>query len=91
MATASLKQNKKPFQPVIGTDIGDVKDVIDAQTRGFLAKFVAVTTGVMIATTGAYALLTGFDAPVLTIWAAAGPLNGAVMMYYFGIKRDPTG
>jgi len=48
----------KPFQPSIGTDFGRVEDV-EARTRDFLARFVALAAGSMVAVTGLYGLTTG--------------------------------
>ena len=81
---------KKPFQPAIGADFGRVEDV-EAKTRDFLARFIALASGSMVAVTGAYGLITGSYTPLIAVWAVAGPLIGAVVTYYFGPQRNDTG
>lgn len=70
----------KPYQPTIGTDI-EIDDVpaIEAKTRGFLARFVAICVAVAVAVSGVDGLVTGRYAALEIIWAVAGPLVGAVM------------
>jgi hypothetical protein len=86
----SGRRSEKPFQPAIGTDIGKVEDV-EAKTRDFLARFIALAAGSMVAVTGSYGLITGNYTPVIAIWAIAGPFIGAVATYYFGPQRNDTG
>jgi hypothetical protein len=81
---------KKPFQPAIGTDIGRVEDA-DAKTRGFLARFLALCIGALVAVTGGYGLITGNYTAVIAVWTIAGPVIGAVVAYYFGPQRNDTG
>ena len=49
---------RKPFQPAIGRDFGRV-DEVEARTRGFLARTVALTAVAGIAVTGCYGLIVG--------------------------------
>jgi hypothetical protein len=44
------RQRKKPFQPAIGTDFGTVEEV-EAKTRGFLVRVIALTAAAGIAVT----------------------------------------
>jgi hypothetical protein len=81
---------KKPFQPAIGTDFGTVEEV-EAKTRGFLARVFAVTTVSVVAVTGGYGLITGNYMAVITVWAIAGPIVGAIVSHYFGPQRNDTG
>jgi hypothetical protein len=83
-------QRKKPFQPAIGTDFGAVEEV-DAKTRGFLARLIALTAASGVAIAGGYGLITGNYTAVITIWAIAGPIIGAIVSYYFGPRRNDTG
>ncbi len=80
----------KPYQPAIGTDFGRVEEV-EAQTRGFLARFIALAAATSIAVTGIYGLVTGRYMAVITVWAIAGPIIGAVVSHYFGPQRNDTG
>jgi hypothetical protein len=45
----------KPFQPAIGTDFGRVADV-EAKTRDFLTKFIALGAGSIVSVTAPMAL-----------------------------------
>ncbi len=83
-------EKAKPFQPAIGRDFGDVADV-EARTRDFLARFLAVGSGLAAAVAGIHGLVTGNYTPVAAVWAVAGPIIGAVVAYYFGLQRDDTG
>jgi hypothetical protein len=83
-------QKGKPFQPAIGKDFGNVEDV-EARTRDFLARFLAVGSGLAAAVAGTYGLVTGNFTPAAAVWAVAGPIIGAVVAYYFGPQRDDRG
>jgi hypothetical protein len=83
-------QKRKPFQPAIGTDFGTVEEV-EAKTRGFLARVFAVSTVTVVAVTGGYGLMTGNYLAVITVWAIAGPIIGAIVSHYFGPQRNDTG
>ena len=76
----------KPFQPAVGTDFGRISDM-EAQTRDFLARFIAFTAAVALAITGAYGLAVRNFGPIMAVWAIAGPLFGAVVTHYFGLGR----
>ena len=80
----------KPFQPLLGSEFGGV-DEVEAKTRGFLARGIAVSAIAAIATTGAYALPTGNVTPLMTTWAVVGPIVGAMVTYYFGPQRYDAG
>jgi hypothetical protein len=88
-ATGSNRLHK-PFQPAPGRDFGGVEET-DAKTRDFLARFLAVASGLAVSVTGAHGLVTGDYATVVAVWAVAGPLVGALVTYYFGLKRDDIG
>ncbi len=51
----SESRSKKPFQPAVGTEI-EINEVptIDAKSRGFLARLIAISVVVAVAATGAY-------------------------------------
>src|ERR1700733_2747938 len=83
-------QRKKPYQPAIGTDFGIVEEV-EAKTRSFLARVFTVSTATVVAVTGGYGLITGNYLAVITVWAIAGPIIGAVVSHYFGPQRNDTG
>jgi hypothetical protein len=83
-------QRKKPFQPAIGTDFGRV-DEVEAKTRGFLARQIALAAVAGIAITGGYGLISGNYMAVITVWAIAGPIIGAIVSHYFGPGRSDTG
>jgi hypothetical protein len=51
-------RGEKPSQQAIGTDFGRVEGV-EAKTRDFLTKFIALATGALVAITGGYGLVTG--------------------------------
>jgi len=82
----------KPFQPAIGTDfpLSDAS-TIEARTRGFLARGLAIFVGVAVVATGAYGLLTGSFVPLEAVWAVGGPMIGAIVAYYFGPQRKDSG
>jgi hypothetical protein len=80
----------KPFQPAIGTDFGRVEEV-EARTRGFLTRFIALAAGAGLAITGGYGLVTGNYTAVIAVWAIAGPIFGAVVSHYFGSQRNDPG
>ena len=67
-------RKRKPFQPAIGTDFGNVEEV-EAKTRGFLARFVASAVGVAVAVTGVYGLVTGRFGAVTVVWRGYGSLG----------------
>lgn len=87
----SKPRRTKPYQPATGTEIEiDEVPTLEARTRGFLARFIAVSVAAGLAVTGVYGLATGQFMAVELVWAIAGPLVGAVIAYYFGaIRGDP--
>jgi hypothetical protein len=50
-----------------------------------------VTTVSVVAVTGGYGLITGNYMAVITVWAIAGPIVGAIVSHYFGPQRNDTG
>ena len=80
----------KPFQPAVGTDYGPVEEV-EARTRGFLARLIALTAAGAVAVAGGYSLITGNFMAVITVWAIAGPIIGAIVSHYFGPQRNDAG
>jgi len=88
----SRSSRPKPFQPAVGTEIEiDEVPTIEAKTRGFLARFIAISVAIAIAVTGSYGLVTGQFAAIEVVWAIAGPLVGAVVAHYFGAHRRNSG
>jgi hypothetical protein len=87
-ARTRSRGSERRFQPRIGRDF-DLQevDVIDARTRGFLSRIIAVGAGGAIVVTGGYGLATGSYVAVEVVWAVAGPMFGALVTHYFG----PTG
>lgn len=83
-------RKERPFQLAIGSDFGKVEEV-EAQTRGFLVRVIALTAVTGVAVSGGYGLITGNYMAVITVWAIAGPIIGAVVSYYFGPHRNDTG
>ncbi|MBV9783638.1 MAG: hypothetical protein JO264_07435 [Acidisphaera sp.] len=80
-------QKKKPFQPAIGKDFGSV-DEVEARTRDFLARVIALGVMIMLLVSGGYGLFTGNYVPVVGVWSVTAPIIGALVTYYFGPKRD---
>jgi hypothetical protein len=79
------------FRPRIGTalDLDDVQviedvQVIDARTRNFLSRVIAVGAGGAVAITGSYGLASGNYVAVGVVSAVAGPMCGALVTHYFG-------
>ena len=89
VATKSARMHK-PFQPAPGRDFGSIEET-DAKTRDFLARFLATAAGTAVLVTGVHSLVTGDYATVVAVWAVVGPLVGALVTYYFGLKRDDIG
>ena len=96
MRTPSNKQFRagwqKPYQPAIGIEFEvDEAATIEAKTRGFLARYIAMSVGAAVVVTGGYGLLTGSYVAVEVVWAVAGPIIGAIVSHYFGPPRKDTG
>jgi hypothetical protein len=89
-AVAKSAGTHKPFQPAPGRDFGNVEET-DAKTRDFLARFLAAAAGTAVFVTGILSLVTGDYATVVAVWAVVGPLVGALVTYYFGLKRNDIG
>lgn len=83
-------QRVRPYQPAIGKDFGKIEEV-EANTRGFIARVLTVTTVAVVAITGGYGFVTGNYMAVMAVWAITGPLIGAMISYYFGPQRNDTG
>jgi hypothetical protein len=85
-------RNPEPrFRPRIGRDF-DLEEVhvIDARTRGFLSRFIAIGAGGAVAITGGYGLASGNYLAVEVVWAVAGPMCGAMVTHYFGSAGKDT-
>jgi len=82
-------QGKKHFQLAIGRDFGRVEEV-EAKTRGFLARIVALAAVAGVGITGGYSLITNNFMAVVTVWAIAGPIIGAVVSHDFGPRRNDS-
>jgi hypothetical protein len=82
----SRSRSSKPrFRPRVGRDF-ELEEVhaIEARTRGFLSRAIAIGAGGAVAITGGYGLATGSYLAVEVVWAVAGPMFGALVTYYFG-------
>lgn len=77
----------KPFQPAIGEDFGSV-DEVEARTRDFLARVIALGVVITLVASGGYGLFTENYVPVVGVWSVTAPIIGALVTYYFGPKRD---
>jgi hypothetical protein len=90
-ARTRSRGSERRFQPRIGRDF-DLEDVhvIDARTRGFLSRTIAVGAGGAIIITGGYGLATGSYVAVEVVWAVAGPMFGALVTHYFGSTGKDT-
>ena len=89
---SSRRDSGKPFQPAVGREIEiDEVPTIEAKTRGFLARIIAICVAIGVGVTGAYGLATGRYAAIEVVWAIAGPLVGAVVAFYFGAHRRDSG
>ncbi|MDB5402673.1 MAG: hypothetical protein QOF70_2697 [Acetobacteraceae bacterium] len=88
---ARSRRSESRFQPRIGRDF-DIEEVhvIDARTRGFLSRAIAVGAGGAIAISGTYGLATGSYIAVEVVWAVAGPMFGALVTHYFGSAGKDT-
>jgi len=80
---------KGRFTPAVGAEF-DVEEapVIDAKTRGFVARAIVLAVGAALIVAGSYGLVTRNFMPVEVVWAIGGPLIGAVVAYYFGPRKD---
>lgn len=87
--TRSGTARAKPFQPAIGSAF-DVQE-IEAKTRGFLVRSVALATATAVGVSGSYGLVTHNYMPVAVVWSVAGPIVGAMVTHYFGPQRNDTG
>lgn len=85
--------NKKPFQPAFGKDDFEVSEpqIVEAKTRGFLARLVAVMIAASVGATGLHGLLTGDYHALTVVWTVAGPIMGAMVAYFFGVHRKDSG
>ncbi len=88
--TSRSGRREKPFQPAIGTDFGQV-DEVEARTRGFLTRLIALALSAGLAVTGGYGLVTNNYMAVTVVWSVAAPIVGGVMTFYFGLQRNDTG
>jgi hypothetical protein len=79
---------RKRYQPAVGAafDLDEVP-TIEAKTRGFLARLIALSAAAAIAVAAANGLMTGHYSALQVVWAVVGPLAGALMTHYFGAYR----
>jgi hypothetical protein len=79
------RRSESRFRPRIGRDF-DLEEVhiIDARTRDFLTRAIALGVGAAVGITGGYGLATGSYVAVEVVWAVAGPMFGALVTHYFG-------
>ncbi len=90
-STPRPSSGHKPFQPAIGFPFdGEDAVILEARTRGLLARAVTGFVAAAVAITGGYGLTTGRFVPLQVTWAVAGPMVGAIMAYYFGWQRRET-
>ena len=78
--------------PANGPDYDIVdQSIIDARTRGWIAKvFVGFGVAALVVT-GTISLVTGRTMLVLAVWGVVGPLFGAISGYYFRSDRKDSG
>jgi hypothetical protein len=84
----SRSRSSEPrFRPRVGRDF-ELQEarVIDARTRGFLSRAIAIGAGAAVTITGGYGLATGS----YLVWAVAGPMFGALVTHYFGSAERNT-
>jgi hypothetical protein len=88
----SRSGSRKRYDPAIGTEF-EIEEVsiIEAKTRGFVAKNIVILAAGAITVTGGYGLLNANYVAVEVVWAAAGPIIGAVIAYYFALQRKDSG
>jgi hypothetical protein len=86
---AGSRSSAPRFRPRVGRDF-ELEEVhaIEARTRGFLSRAIAIGAGGAI--TGGYGLATGSYLAVEVVWAVAGPMFGALVTYYFGAAGKDT-
>jgi hypothetical protein len=83
---------KKPYQPFPGREIEvDEVPLVEAKTRGFLVRLIAIATLLAVGITGFYGLFTGAYRALEVVWSVAGPFMGAMVAYYFGSHRKDSG
>lgn len=81
----SRQPAERKFQPRIGRDFEiEEAHAINARTRDFLARIIAIGSGTAIASTGTYGLATGQFGPLEVVWAISGLMCGALVTHYFG-------
>ena len=85
------RSSEPRFRPRIGRDF-DIEEVhiIEARTRGFLSRAIAVGAGSAVVVTGTYGLASGSYFAVEVVWAVAGPMFGAMVTHYFGSAGKDT-
>jgi hypothetical protein len=85
---SARSSGRKRYQPAIGAafDIDQVP-TIEAKTRGFLARLIALSAAAAIAVAATNGLMNGRYAALEVVWAVVGPLVGALMTHYFGTYR----
>jgi hypothetical protein len=85
--------SNKPFQPAFGKDDFEVTEpqLVEAKTRGFLVRLVAVMIAAAVGITGLRGLLTGDYHALTAVWTVAGPIMGAMVAYFFAVHRKDSG
>ena len=97
MGRTRSRSSEPRFRPRIGREF-DLEDVhvIDAKTRGFLSRAIAIGAGGTggaggaggaVVATGGYCLATGNYGGIDIVWAVAGPMFGAMVTHYVGSAR----
>ncbi len=76
--------SKKPFQPAFGKDEFEVSEpqLVEAKTRGFLVRVLAVMIAAAVGSTGLRGLFTGDYHALTAVWMVAGPIMGAMVCLY---------
>jgi hypothetical protein len=89
----SSASKKKPFQPAFEKDDFEISEpqLVEAKTRGFLVRLVAVMIAAAVGATGVRGLLTGDYHTLTAVWTVAGPIMGAMVAYFFGVHRKDSG
>jgi hypothetical protein len=76
---------RKRYQPAVGAgfDLGEMP-TIEAKTRGFPARLIALSAAAAIAVAATNGVMTGHYLALQVVWVVVGPLAGALMTHYFG-------
>jgi hypothetical protein len=84
--------SRKPYQSYPGQEFEvDKVRIVEAESRHLLLRRITDFTFLSVGVTGIYGLITGAYFAVEAVWSVAGPIMGAVVVYYFGSHRKDSG